>query len=59
MPFRTRLGPAAVLLLAWCAPARAAVFAQADSSVPYVEYGVALVATALVLLVVCWPARRQ
>jgi hypothetical protein len=58
MPLVKRLGPAAVLLT-WCTPAQAAVFAQAEGQMPIVEYGVVLVATALVLLVVCWPARRQ
>ena len=49
---------ATVLLLAWSPPAQAALFAQGESS-SVVEYGMALVATVLVLLVVCWPARRQ
>jgi hypothetical protein len=34
------------------------LLAQTDS-VPVLAYGAALVATALVLLVVCWPARRE
>jgi hypothetical protein len=55
----SRLGPAAVLLLAWHTPAQAAIVAQAETTVPYGTYGLGLVATALVLLVVCWPARRQ
>jgi len=50
---------ATVLLFAWSTPAQAALFAQGESSSSVVEYGMALVATVLVLLVVCWPARRQ
>ena len=50
---------AAVLVLIWSAPARAALFAQGEQSAPVAEYGMALAATALVLLVVCWPARRR
>jgi hypothetical protein len=50
-----RFWPAAVLLLCWCAPASA----QGDGSTPVVPYGVGLVATLLVLLVVCWPAKRK
>jgi hypothetical protein len=58
---RCRLLPAAVLLfLSWSAPARAAaLLAQGDGGVPVIEYGVGAVATILVLLVVCWPARRE
>jgi hypothetical protein len=33
--------------------------AQVDSSIPYVEYGVGLLATAIVLLIVCWPVKRK
>jgi hypothetical protein len=51
----SRFWPAALLLFCWCAP----VFAQGDGSAPIVEYGVGLVATVLVLLVVCWPAKRK
>jgi hypothetical protein len=47
--------PAAVLLFCWCAP----VIAQGDGSAPIVEYGVGLAATVLVLLFVCWPAKRK
>lgn len=54
-----RLYSAAVLLFAWSTPAHAAVFAQADAGVPYVAYGAGLAATALVMLAVCWPARRN
>jgi hypothetical protein len=49
---------ALIVFLGWTAPARAALFAQGDTSTPVLEYGVALAATALVLLVVCWPAKR-
>ncbi len=49
-----RLWPAAVLLFCWCSP----VGAQGDSPTPVIEYGAALAATAIVLLVVCWPAKR-
>jgi hypothetical protein len=59
MPRLARWWCAIVLLLVWAAPARAALFAQADESTPILEYGVALGATALVLAVVCWPARRN
>ncbi len=57
---RRRLWPAAlVLLLSWAAPARAAaLFAQGEGT-PVIGYGVAVVATIVVLLVVCWPARRE
>ncbi len=47
--------PAALLLLFWCTP----TYAQGDTSVPIVGYGAALVATIIVLLIVCWPAKRQ
>jgi hypothetical protein len=50
-----RLWPAVVLLFGWCAPA----FAQGDGPGPVVEYGVGLAVTVLVLLVVCWPAKRK
>ena len=58
---RCRLWPAAlVLLLSWSAPARAAaLFAQGDGNTPVLEYGVAVAATIIVLLVVCWPVRRE
>jgi hypothetical protein len=56
-PLRSGIA-ALLLLLTWHGPVSAAVFAQADGA-PIVEYGLALVATALVLLVVCWPAKRQ
>jgi hypothetical protein len=49
---------ASLLLLSWSAPAQAALFAQ-ESGLPVVEYGAGLAATAVVLLVVCWPARRE
>jgi hypothetical protein len=59
-----RSWPAAVLLsLTWCPPARAALpaalLAQGEGGVPIVEYGIAILATLVVLLVVCWPARRE
>ncbi len=53
-----RLPFAAVLLLFGPAPARAALVAQAGES-PVVGYGVGIAVTVLVLLVVCWPARRR
>jgi len=45
---------AVLLLLSWSAPASAQV--DVDSVAPI--YGTALVASAVVLLVVCWPAKR-
>lgn len=58
---RRRSWPAAILLLLnWCAPVHAAaLFAQGDGGTPLIAYGVGILATALVLLVVCWPARRE
>jgi hypothetical protein len=46
---------AVLLLLSWSAPASAQV--DVDSVAPL--YGTALVATAVVLLVICWPAKRS
>jgi hypothetical protein len=34
------------------------IFAQAEGPSTAIEYAVAAIATALVLLVVCWPAKR-
>ena len=50
---------AVFLSLTWSAPVHAALFAQTEQSPPVLEYGAAIVATGLVLLVVCWPARRR
>jgi hypothetical protein len=55
MPRSQRFWPAIVLLFGWSAPA----FAQGDGSAPIIEYGVGLAATVVVLLVVCWPAKRK
>ncbi len=51
---------AVVLMLGRSTPARAAtLFAQGDGPTPSLEYLVALASAAVVLCVVCWPAKRQ
>jgi hypothetical protein len=59
MGSRLRCWPGAVLLLlTWCVPAQAGpLFAQEGPS-QLSQYVVALAAVGVVLLVVCWPAKR-
>jgi hypothetical protein len=55
-----RWSTAFLFVLSWCPPARATVLlAQQEGQTPSVGYGVGLVASALVLLVVCWPVKRE
>jgi hypothetical protein len=57
---RLRCWPAAVLLLlTWCVTAQAGpLFAQEGGGSQLSQYVVAVAACVVVLLVVCWPAKR-
>jgi hypothetical protein len=57
--FLRSLPPALILLLSCGAPAHAGPLFAQEGSTNYLGYGIAIGCAALVLLVVCWPARRQ